>query len=99
MNLTIKQIGAHLPEAQRTPAAYRRDLLRARQVVAQLREQALEADEPFHVGNLALDAAVLDEFWYGLDRIDSHFYHEERMGRSRLEARKRPTRRWWRFWW
>ena len=54
-----------MTEPKRTLATYRRDLLLARQVVAQLREQALEADEPFHAGDLALDAAALDALWKG----------------------------------
>ena len=59
------------PEPERTPAAHRRDLLLARQVIAQLRDQAREADEPFHVGDLALDAAALDALWNGLLREPS----------------------------
>ena len=34
-----------MTEPQRTSEAYRRDLLLARQVIAQLRDQAMEADE------------------------------------------------------
>ena len=64
----------HAPE--RTPAAYRRDLLLARQVIAQLRDAAMETRTPFHVGNLALDAAALDTLWDGLDRVDIHFWEE-----------------------
>ena len=44
-----------LPEPQRTPAAYQRDLRLTRQVSAQLRDQPMDADDPFHVGNLALE--------------------------------------------
>ena len=82
-----------LPKPKRTPAAYRRDLLLARQVIAQLRDQAMEAGEPFHVGDLAIDA-----MWDGLDRVDSHFWHEEGMERVRRNAHpaERPARRWWR---
>ena len=57
-----------IPEPERTPAAYQRDLHRARPVIAQLRDEALETGTPFHVGNLALDPAALDELWDGLDR-------------------------------
>ena len=38
-------------EVQRTPAAYRRDLSLARQVIGQLRDQALESGKAFQVGN------------------------------------------------
>ena len=55
-----------LPEPNRTPATHRRDLLLARQVIAQLRDQDIEADDPFHVGDLDLDAATLDALWDGL---------------------------------
>ena len=55
-------------EVQRTPAAYRRDLFLARQVIGQLRDQALESGKAFQVGNGALDAADLDALWDGLDR-------------------------------
>ena len=36
-----------LPEPERTPAAYRRDLHRARLVVGQLRDEALASGEPW----------------------------------------------------
>ena len=85
------------PEPERTPAAYWRDLLLARQVIAQLRDHALDSDEPFHVGDLTLEAAALDALWDGLDRVDSHFWHEENMERIRRNARERPARRWWKF--
>ena len=90
------------PEPERTPAAYRRDLLLARQVIGRLRDDALDSGEHFHVGNLVLDAAALDELWDGLDRVDTRFWEEESFRRhmeSRAEApraeRKYP---WWRFW-
>ena len=86
-----------MTEPKRTPTAYRRDLHLARQVVAQLRDRAREADQPFHVGDRALDAAALDALWDGLDRVDTHFWHEEHLGRVRLEAQERPSRRWWWF--
>ncbi len=35
-----------LPEPQRTPAAYQRDLRLTRQVSAQLRDQPMDADDP-----------------------------------------------------
>ena len=91
-----------LSQPERTPATYRRDLYQVRLVVGQLRNGALETGSPFHVGNLALDAAALDDLWDGLDRVDTHFWKEESFRRymeSRAEApraeRKRP---WWRFW-
>ena len=40
---------------QRNPAAYRRDLHLARQVVGRLRDEALGTGEAFHVGDLALE--------------------------------------------
>ena len=40
---------------QRNPAAYRRDLHLARQVVGRLRDEALGTGEAFHVGALALE--------------------------------------------
>ena len=84
-------------ELERTSPAYRRDLLLARQVIAKLRDEAMETGTPFHVGNLALDT-----LWYGLDRIDTHFWHaesfhphmESRTG-TRPADRQRP---WWQFW-
>ena len=60
---------------QRTPAAYRRDLPLPRQVVAQPRNRAMEADGPSRIKDLTLDAAGLDALWDGLDRVDSHFWH------------------------
>ena len=38
--------------------------------------------EPFQVGEHALDAA-LDALWDGLDRVDTHFWHEESLERIR----------------
>ena len=40
-----------MADSRRTPAAYRRDLFLARQVIGQLRDQALERGDAFHVGN------------------------------------------------
>ena len=89
-------------EPERTPAAYRRDLLLARQVIGRLRDDALETGTPFHVGNLALDAEGLDALWDGLDRIDTHFWHAESFHphmESRTEApRAERQRPWWQFW-
>ena len=94
--------GTPLREPERTPAAYRRNLHLARQVIGQLRDDVLASGEPFHVGNLILDAAALDELWDGLDRVDTHFWKGESFRRymeSRAEvppaARQRP---WWKFW-
>ena len=91
-----------LPEPKRTPEAYRPNLLLARQVIAQLRDQAREAEDPFHVGDLDLDTAALDALWDGLDQEDSHFWENESFRRymeSRSESppaeRQRP---WWKFW-
>ena len=39
-----------MPDSRRTSAAYRRDLWLARQVIGQLRDQALESGDTFHVG-------------------------------------------------
>ena len=64
-----------MTEPRRSPMAYRRDLYLARQVVGQLRDEALETGEPFQVGGHALDAAALDALWDGLDRVDTHFWH------------------------
>ena len=69
-----REAETELPEPQRTPEAYRRHLLLARQVIAQLRDQAMESYEPFHVGDLSLDAAALDALWDGLDRVDTCFW-------------------------
>ena len=66
-----------MPDPSRTSAAYRRDLWLARQVIGQLRDQALESGDTFHVGDRALDAAALDALWDGLGRVDSHFWQEE----------------------
>ena len=89
-------------DPERTPAAYQRDLQRARLVIGQMRDDALASGQPFQVADLALDAADLDELWDGLDRIDSHFWENESFRRymeSRSESppaeRQRP---WWRFW-
>ena len=54
-------------QPDRSSAAYRRDLYRARLVIAQMREEALASREPFQVADLALDDAALDELWDGLD--------------------------------
>ena len=81
-----------LPEPKRPPEAYRTNLLLARQVIAQLRDQAMEAEEPFHVGDLDLDTAALDALWDGLDRIDTHFWHEEGMERVQRNAHPRGGR-------
>ena len=90
------------PEPERTPAAYRRDLYRARLVIGQLRDEVLASGKPFQVGGLALDAADLDELWDGLDRIDSRFWkeasyrqHMERRSEIPTSCIKRP---WWQFW-
>ena len=72
-----------MADYRRTPAAYRRDLFLARQVIGQLRDQALESGDVFHVGIRTFDAADLDVLWDGLDRVDSHFWHlEEGLGGS-----------------
>ena len=91
-----------LPEPERTPADYQRDLYRARLVIGQLRDKALASGQPFQVADLALDAGALDELWDGLDRVDTHFWQEESFRRymgSKPEApsaeRQRP---WWKFW-
>ena len=39
---------------QRNPTAYQRGLLLARQVIGQLRDEALAGGEPFHVGDLGI---------------------------------------------
>ena len=91
-----------LPKPERTPAAYRRDLHQARQVIGQLRDDAVETGTPFHVGNLALDAAALVKLWDGLDRVDTHFWEEKSLRRymeSRAEspmAERKKLR--WKFW-
>ena len=46
-----------MSEPQRTPVAYRRDLFLARQVIGQLRGQALGTGDVFHVGDRDFDAA------------------------------------------
>ena len=87
------------PEPERTPAAYRRDLYRARLVIGQLRDEALASGEPFPAAGLALDAAALDELWDGLDRIDSHFWKEESFRRYMERRSPAGTRHpWWKFW-
>ena len=76
-------------ETGRTPDAYRRDLHRTRLVIGQLRDPALATREPFQVGDLALDAAALDDIWDSLDRGDTHFWEDESFRRymeSRSEA-------------
>ena len=77
-----------LTEPQRTPAAYRRDLLLPRQVVAQLTDRALEADGPLRVEDLPLAAAALDALWDGPDRVDIHFWHVAGTS-ARLQVRDR----------
>ena len=52
-----------MTEPQRTPNAHRRDLYRARLIIGHLKDKALASGEPFHVADLALDAAFLDELW------------------------------------
>ena len=49
-----------MADSRRTPAVYRRDLWLARQVIRQLRDQALESGDPFDVDGRSLDAAALD---------------------------------------
>ena len=78
-----------LPEPERTPAAYRRDLHRARLVIGQLRDEALASGEPFQVADLALDATALDELWDGLDRVDTHFWKDESFRRYMEPGRRR----------
>lgn len=87
------------PERERTTAAYRRDLYRARLVIGQLRDEVPASGEPFQVADLALDAAALDELWDCLDRIDSHFWKEGDFRRY-MESRREtvPLRPWWKFW-
>ena len=86
-----------MTESQRTPAVYRRNLLLARQVIGQLRDQALESGDTFQVGDRALDAAALDALWDALGRVDTHFWQEEELGRLGRHSRAggRPDRRWW----
>ncbi len=90
------------PHPERPPAAYRRDLHRARLVIGQLRDAALASGEPFQAADLALDAAALDELWDGLDRIDSRFWKDEEYRRymdARAEIPTTDTKRpWWKFW-
>ncbi len=86
------------PDPQRTSAAYRRDLWLARQVIGQLRDQALECGDTFHIGDRALDAAALDALWDGLERVDSHFWQGrglERMHRD-PQHQGQPQHWWWR---
>ena len=66
-----------IPEPERTPEAYWRDLYRARLVIGQPRDKAMASGDPFQVADLALDAAALDDIWDGLDRVDSHFWEEK----------------------
>ena len=90
------------PQPERTPEAYRRDLYRARRVIAQLRDDALASGTPVQVAELHLDAEDIDELWDSLDRIDSRFWEEDSFRRhmkSRTEALRADTQRpWWRFW-
>ena len=58
-----------MTQPRRTPAVYRRDLYRARQVVGKLRDDAMESGDVFQVGDRALDVAALDALWDGLDRV------------------------------
>ena len=67
-----------MSDTNRAPAVYRQNLFLARQLIAVLRDRALESGEPLHVGDLAFDAAALDALWDGLDRLDSHFWHMEK---------------------
>ena len=66
------------------------------------RDRSLASGEPFQVADLALDAAALDELWDGLDRVDSHFWEMESLGRIRRDhAAQDPLPRpnaWWKFW-
>ena len=66
-----------MTKPERTPEAYRRDLYRARLVICQLRDEVMDSGEPFQVGGQALDAAAPDALWDGLNRVDTHFWHEE----------------------
>ena len=89
--------------SQRNPTAYRRDLLLARQVTGRLRDEALASGEPFHVGDLALDAASLDDCWDGLNQVDSHVWEvegiERRWKRSVASQGLPPrTKPCWRVW-
>ena len=88
---------------ERTPGARAgAHLRRARLVIGQLRDDAQESGEPFHVADLALDAAALDELWDGLDRIDSHFWNdvESRQQMMHRSENSPPGGRstWWKFW-
>ena len=76
-----------IPEPERTPEAYWRDLYRARLVIGQPRDKAMASGDPFQVADLALDAAALDDIWDGLDRVDSHFW-EEKSFRRYMESRE-----------
>ena len=61
---TVKKVlEGTMSDTNRAPAVYRQDLFLARQVIGQLREQALESGEPFDVGYRPLDAAALDALW------------------------------------
>ena len=83
-----------MTEPQRNPSAYRWNLLLARQGLGQLRDEALANGEPFHVGDLALDAAALDALWDGLDRVDTHFWEVEGIERwKRSSASQEPPPR------
>ena len=91
-----------LPEPQRTPSAYRRDLLQARQVIAQLRGQAMEAGEPFHAGAspwTLRTSMPCGTAWTGWTSTSGKEESFRRYMESRLEARPTCTQRpWWRFW-
>ena len=98
----INEAETLLSRLERTPAAFRRDVYRARLVIGQLRDAALASGEPFQAADLALDAAALDELWDGLDRVDTHFWEEESY-REYMERRSEgslahPQRSWWKFW-
>ena len=59
--------GTLLLEPERTLAAYRRDLYRARLVIVQLRDETMASGSPFQVADPALDATAPDELWDGLE--------------------------------
>jgi hypothetical protein len=85
-----------MPEPQRTPAVYRRDLWLARQAIGELRDQALESGAAFQVGPRALDAAALDGLWDGLDgwTPTSGRWRSWAVCAGVLPHRERP---WWRL--
>ena len=89
-----------MTEPQRTSEAYRRDLLLARQVIAQLRDQAMEADEAPPRRGPGPGRSRPRRLWDGLDRVDTHFWHVDGLERLRHNAHTegRRARRWWRVW-